>query len=42
MAGPIESMVPENILDVVAILEDTNSWSETNIRGFVGENPMLV
>jgi microsomal dipeptidase-like Zn-dependent dipeptidase len=40
--APIANIAPENVWDVVAVLEDSYGWSEQDIRGFLGENLMRV
>ena len=40
--GPTSNLGPENIWDVVGILEDQYGWSEQDIIGFLGENLMRV
>lgn len=38
--GPTSNVAPENIWDIVTILEDEHGWSEEEIIGFMGENLM--
>ncbi len=40
--APLSNIAPENIWDVVAVLEDKYNWSASDIRGFLGENLMRV
>ncbi|MGR5231826.1 dipeptidase [Vibrio rotiferianus] len=40
--APLSNIAPENIWDVVSVLEDKYDWSEKDIRGFLGENLMRV
>ena len=40
--APTSNIAPENIWDVTAILEDEHGWSDSEIRGFLGENLMRV
>lgn len=40
--APIANIAPENIWDVVSVLEDKYGWSKEDIRGFLGENLMRV
>ena len=40
--APASNIAAEHIWDVAAILEDQHHWTETEIRGFLGENLMRV
>ena len=40
--APASNIAAEHIWDVAAILEDEHSWTEKEIRGFLGENLMRV
>lgn len=40
--APASNIAAEHIWDVAAILEDEHAWTETEIRGFLGENLMRV
>ena len=39
---PAEKTGPEHIWDVVGVLEDEYGWSESEVRGFLGENLLRV
>jgi len=39
---PVQNLAAEHIWAVVAVLEDKYQWSDTDVRGFLGENLMRV
>ncbi len=40
--APATNIATEHVWDVVAILEDKHNWTDTEIKGFLGENLMRV
>lgn len=40
--APATNIGTEHIWDIVAVLEDTYGWSDTEIKGFLGENLLRV